>query len=124
MEAYTDDRRSWPRHDADWPVYLRKGGAKKQIGEVAGISLSGVRVVLNDTVEIGSDGAVYDLYLCSQKTPMDLLNISGHAVWSESREHTITIGLSLDGFDETVRNMLSEYIARQEDLVLQMDLEM
>ena len=124
MERSNNERRSEIRHASEWPVYLRSGEGKTRIGEVADISLSGIRVILNDSVEIGSVEGAYDLYICSVQSPMDLMNISGRAVWSEEKDHSLIIGLELANLSGNLRNMLAEYIEHQDSLALQMDLEM
>ena len=118
------ERRNEPRREADWPVFLRSSDGKKKIGGVADISLSGIKVVLNDSVEIGDAEGTYDLYLCSIQSPMDLMNITGHAVWHSQSDRSLTIGLELEHLDEKIRSMLKEYIEHQDDLALQMDLEL
>ena len=123
MELDKNERRGDPRHETDWPVYLRTNNGKTRIGEVADISLSGIRVVLNESVEIKNIEGTYDLYLCSLQSPMDLMNISGHAVWSSENDHLISIGLELKNSSEQVRKMLAGYIEHQDTLALQMDLE-
>ncbi len=123
MEEHRHERRNEPRHEAEWPVFLRSGKNTTQIGDVADISLSGIRVVLNDSIEIDNAAGTYDLYLCSAESPNDLMNISGRAVWHTETDHSLAIGLELEHFDRRTRDMLKDYIEHQDALILQMDIE-
>ena len=123
MDASFNDRRSEPRHESEWPVYLRSGKNKEQIGDVADISLSGLKIILYDAVEFGAEPESYDLYLCRVQNPMDLMNITGRIVWSVRSGKSLILGLELGNLDETSREMLQQYMLHQEDLAVQIDVE-
>ncbi len=123
MEQNINERRKEPRHEADWPVFLRSDNGKKQIGDVADISLSGIKIMLSDTDKISSAARSYDLYLYRTRSPMDLVNIAGRVVWSAMAGANLTIGLELKNLDADTRKVLKEYIDNKEELTIQMDLE-
>ncbi|MBN1646959.1 MAG: PilZ domain-containing protein [Spirochaetales bacterium] len=123
MEQNINERRKELRHEADWPVFLRSDDGKKQIGDVADISLSGIKIMLSDTDKISSAARSYDLYLYRTRFPMDLVNIAGRVVWSAQAGHNLTIGLELKNLDADTRKILKEYIDNKEELTIQMDLE-
>ncbi|MBN1647837.1 MAG: PilZ domain-containing protein [Spirochaetales bacterium] len=116
------ERRKESRYETDWPVFLRSADDKRKIGGVSDISLSGIRVMLDDDFSEEKQVAYFDLYLCRTDFPGDLLNISGRVVWSSRSGNTLQMGLELENADDGFRKMLGEYIKEKDYLSLQMDL--
>jgi hypothetical protein len=123
MEQNINERRKEPRHEADWPVYLRTENGKMKIGDVSDISLSGIKINLSKTDKIDSGAKSYDLYLYRTQAPMALVNIGGRVIWSAQSGYLLTIGLELQNLDNDTKNVLKEYINNKEELTIQMDLE-
>ena len=123
MDKKMNERRNESRYVTQWPVFLRSNGESKQIGDVADISLSGIKIILSDHVVIAKESGSFDLFLFNTHSPSNLLNITGHTVWHTESDHSLAIGLKLEDFDSSTRTILSDFIMNQEELNVQMDLE-
>lgn len=123
MEQNFNERRSTTRHETNWPVFLRSDDGKKQIGDVADISLAGIKITLAEAENIGSSAKSYDLYLYRTQSPMDLVNITGRVVWSTQIGYSLVIGLELQNLDKETRVILKDYIDNKCELTVQLDLE-
>ena len=124
MKNKHDERRKEPRYKTDWPVFLRTDNETKQIGDVADISLSGIKLTLTEPVDDGKEAGTYDLYLYRKERPQELINITGRAVWSKTGENSIIMGLELENLDPEIKEQLKECIKSGEGLNVQMDLNM
>ena len=46
----TEDKRVYPRIDSEWPLFLEREGARRQIGRVKNISLSGAHLIVHGRI--------------------------------------------------------------------------
>ena len=112
----TAENRVYPRIDSEWPLFLERDEARKKIGQVMNISLSGVHLLFTEGYALDEDRNVVTLKLVNtQITPSELI-ISGLREWKKVRENEVQLGLVLNDMDKETKSKLLRFLSRSDKL--------
>ncbi|MGA2764391.1 MAG: hypothetical protein ABSG17_13610 [Spirochaetia bacterium] len=112
----TAENRVYPRIDSEWPLFLERDEARKKIGQVMNISLSGAHLLFTEGYALDEDRNVVTLKLVNtQITPSELI-ISGLREWKKVRENEVQLGLVLKGMDKETKSKLLRFLSRSDKL--------
>jgi len=123
MAESFDNKRKHPRHEVDWSVFMVRKKKKIKIGHIADISISGIKIVLEEAVFTKNEPEKYDLTLFRINSPEVRMHIAGRIVWSVRSGDSLIIGLELAYLDRDTRKMLEKNIENQEEFSVQINLE-
>jgi hypothetical protein len=116
------NRRNFPRHSLEWPVFFRSPESSERIGELVNISLQGLQIQLDQGLDSLEMTRSFDLFIGHPHKSADLLEIQGTVVWEMEQEDSGIIGLRLNNLLAEESEMLGEFIRSKEDLSIQIDL--
>jgi hypothetical protein len=112
----TEEKRVYPRIDSEWPLFLEREGARRQIGRVKNISLSGAHLLFTEGFMLHEDRTVVTLKLVNaQITPSELI-ISGLREWKGAGKNEVQLGLMLNDVDKVTRSQLVRFLSRSDKL--------
>ena len=112
----TAENRVYPRIDSEWPLFLERDEARKKIGQVMNISLSGAHLLFTEGYALDEDRNVVTLKLVNtQITPSELI-ISGLREWKKVRENEVQLGLVLKDMDKETKSKLLRFLSRSDKL--------
>lgn len=112
----TEDKRVYPRIDSEWPLFLERGGARRQIGRVRNISLSGAHLLFTEGYVLNEDRAVVTLKLVNTQIDPAELIISGLREWKEAGKDEVQVGLILNEMEKAARSQLVRFLSRSDKL--------
>ncbi len=112
----TEDKRVYPRIDSEWPLFLERGGARRQIGRVRNISLSGAHLLFTEGYVLNEDRAVVTLKLVNTQIDPAELIISGLREWKEAGKDEVQVGLILNEMEKATRSQLVRFLSRSDKL--------
>jgi hypothetical protein len=112
----TEDKRVYPRIDSEWPLFLEREGARKQIGRVKNISLSGAHLLFTEGYVLNEDRAVVTLKLVNTQIDPAELIISGLKEWKEAGKDEVQVGLILNEMEKVARSQLVRFLSRSDKL--------
>ena len=112
----TEDKRVYPRIDSEWPLFLERGGARRQIGRVRNISLSGAHLLFTEGYVLNEDRAVVTLKLVNTQIDPAELIISGLKEWKEAGKDEVQVGLILNEMEKVTRSQLVRFLSRSDKL--------
>jgi hypothetical protein len=112
----TEDKRVYPRIDSEWPLFLERGGARRQIGRVRNISLSGAHLLFTEGYVLNEDRAVVTLKLVNTQIDPAELIISGLREWKEAGKDEVQVGLILNEMEKVTRSQLVRFLSRSDKL--------
>ena len=112
----TEEKRVFPRIDSEWPLFLERAGARRQIGRVKNISLSGAHLLFTEGYQLNENRNVVTLKLVNtQLTPSELI-ISGLREWKEAEKNEVQLGLILGDMEKETRSRLLRFLSRSDKL--------
>ncbi len=123
MDQCFDNKRKYPRHEVEWSVFMIQRDKKIKIGHIADISISGIKIILEESVFTKNEPERYDLTLFMTDSPEVRMHIAGRIVWSVKSGDSLIIGLELAYLDKDSRKKLERHIENQEELSVQIDLD-
>jgi len=112
----TEDKRVYPRIDSEWPLFLEREGARRQIGRVKNISLSGVHLLFTEGYVLNEDRAVVTLKLVNTQIDPAELIISGLKEWKEAGKDEVQVGLILNEMEKAARSQIVRFLSRSDKL--------
>ena len=113
----TAENRVYPRIDSEWPLFLEKDEARKKIGQVMNISLSGAHLLFTEGYALNEDRNVVTLKLVNTQThPFGIDHLRAKRMEEGAGKRGCSLDWSSNDMDKETKSKLLRFLSRSDKL--------